>query len=384
MNREYYLNAEKRNAIVTKLHDLLSRYVLRRTKTDVRLCLPPKVECTIYTPLTSYQVRLLRAIENETLAEEVAAMGWRPADLCHRVEDDDEAGDSWAAAASVMAASKAASLAAASASPASSSLGEGLETPRARRSLGSAAAASLSLPYSKALGLTNKQMMLRKVCVHPYWLAEPRLPAGVTASEDLVTTCGKLAVLDRMLCNLRRNGHKVLIFSQFQTVLHILQDYIDWRNATAPTQELTRVPAPVASLLGERPFDPSCEPIHLGEYRVLHGGVGAEERDEAMRQFNADPDNRIFTFLLSTRAGGLGINLTGADTVIFYDRCERRARASSAGAPIRVCARWRACAAIGTRPTTTRPWIGRIASGRRGLSSSTASSHRARRWNAAS
>jgi SNF2 family DNA or RNA helicase len=57
----------------------------------------------------------------------------------------------------------------------------------------------------------------------------------------------------------------------------------------------------------------------LGQYRVLTGSVAGEERDQSIRDFNHDPRNAIFAFLLSTKAGGLGINLVAADTVIFFD-----------------------------------------------------------------
>jgi hypothetical protein len=93
-----------------------------------------------------------------------------------------------------------------------------------------------------------------------------------------------------MLRKLRKDGHKVLIFSQFVSALQVLQDYFE--------------------LVG---------PKVLGEYRYLSGESKAQDRDDAIFQFNNDKEDKIFAFLLSTRAGGLGINLVAADTVIFYD-----------------------------------------------------------------
>ncbi len=239
---DYLRTQEQRHAIISKLHAVLARYMLRRTKAEVRLDLPPKVEALVYTALSKEQLRLMVALGvggdiNVTLAE----MGWRdPSDP--------------------------------------------------------------SRPAS--VSTTNLQMNLRKVCCHPYEFAEPlvgsRRGAGAGGSslgnattdtdERIVTTCGKMVALDRMLRALRAAGHKVLIFSQFTTLLDILADYLDYVG-----------------------------PAVLGEYRLLTGNTAALDRDAMIAEFNADPDNKIGVFLLSTKAGGLGINLTAADTVIFYD-----------------------------------------------------------------
>jgi SNF2 family DNA or RNA helicase len=102
--------------------------------------------------------------------------------------------------------------------------------------------------------------------------------------EELVNCCGKLQLLDKLLPALRKDGHKVLIFSQMTKVLDILQDYCWLRS--------------------------------FGFCR-LDGGVSYEDREAQIASFDQDPDK--FIFLLSTRAGGLGINLTAADTCIIYD-----------------------------------------------------------------
>ena len=93
-----------------------------------------------------------------------------------------------------------------------------------------------------------------------------------------------MGLLDRMLKKLKTGGHKVLIFSQFTTMLDILEDFFAVRNYT---------------------------------YCRLDGSVSFRDREASMEKFNTDPDT--FVFLLSTRAGGQGINLVGADTVIIYD-----------------------------------------------------------------
>lgn len=134
----------------------------------------------------------------------------------------------------------------------------------------------------------NMLMNLRKVCNHPFIFGEPRDAHGAyigeTSPEFLIRASGKLKLLDRMLQVLYAQGHRVLIFSQMTSVLDILQDYLAYRNY-------------------------SCVRID--------GQVKMKDRQEAIDQYNSDPS--LFCFLLSTRAGGLGINLTAADTCILYD-----------------------------------------------------------------
>merc|ERR1719186_2440849 len=100
----------------------------------------------------------------------------------------------------------------------------------------------------------------------------------------MVECCGKLQVLDQMLERLGKDGHKTLIFSQMTRMLDLLADYLDMRNK------------------------PYCS---------LDGSMNFMDRQANIDKFNTDPEHSIF--LLSTRAGGLGINLTAADTCIIYD-----------------------------------------------------------------
>ena len=92
-----------------------------------------------------------------------------------------------------------------------------------------------------------------------------------------------MVLLDRLLPRLKRQGHKVLIFSQFSMMLDVLEDYLELRAA------------------------------ELGSYERVDGAVKGEERQRAIDRYQTDPD--CFVFLLTTRAGGQGINLTAADTV---------------------------------------------------------------------
>jgi ATP-dependent DNA helicase len=135
--------------------------------------------------------------------------------------------------------------------------------------------------------LNNVLMQLRKCSLHPYLHYEARDGAGQAVTDErIVHDSGKLRVLDRMLTELRRGGHKVLIFSQFTTMLDIIEDYLShcrkgWR------------------------------------YCRIDGSTSLEDRRDQMHDFNNDPD--YLCFLLSTRAGGVGINLVSADTVIIFD-----------------------------------------------------------------
>lgn len=101
---------------------------------------------------------------------------------------------------------------------------------------------------------------------------------------ELVRDSGKLKKLDSLLKDLKRGGHRVLVYSQFTEVLDLLEDFMCVRG-----HKTVR----------------------------LDGSSKLDERRDVVDAFQTDPS--IFVFLLSTRAGGLGINLTAADTVIFYD-----------------------------------------------------------------
>ncbi|OBT58221.1 hypothetical protein VE04_01763 [Pseudogymnoascus sp. 24MN13] len=137
---------------------------------------------------------------------------------------------------------------------------------------------------TKKLG--NPLMQLRLVCNSPHnfynpWSADSKMPID----ETLVSSSGKMLLLDRLLNSLFAANHKVLIFSQFKTQLDILEDYArDLRSWNV------------------------CR---------IDGGVAQDDRRQQIKDFNEDPEHRLF--LLSTRAGGQGINLASADTVVLFD-----------------------------------------------------------------
>ncbi|KAK9237456.1 SNF2 family N-terminal domain-containing protein [Lipomyces kononenkoae] len=133
--------------------------------------------------------------------------------------------------------------------------------------------------------LLNIVMQLRKCCNHPYLFegAEPGPP--YTTDEHLVQNTGKMIMLDKLLKRLKAQGSRVLIFSQMSRLLDILEDYCLFREY---------------------------------EYCRIDGSTAHEDRIAAIDEYNK-PGSEKFVFLLTTRAGGLGINLTSADTVVLYD-----------------------------------------------------------------
>ncbi|KAH7909061.1 SNF2 family N-terminal domain-containing protein [Hygrophoropsis aurantiaca] len=133
--------------------------------------------------------------------------------------------------------------------------------------------------------LMNMVMQLRKVSCHPYLFdgAEPGPP--YTTDEHLIENSGKMLILDKLLKSMKAKGSRVLIFSQMSRVLDILEDYCLFRGF---------------------------------KYCRIDGSTAHDDRIVAIDEYNK-PDSEKFIFLLTTRAGGLGINLTTADIVVLYD-----------------------------------------------------------------
>ncbi|EKE38751.1 hypothetical protein ENUP19_0038G0006 [Entamoeba nuttalli] len=137
--------------------------------------------------------------------------------------------------------------------------------------------------------LQNLMIQLRKVCNHPFLIpgveekeiANPDDPESF--AQELIKSSGKMVLLDKLLPKLNADGHKVLIFSQLKGVLDILEKYLSYKKYT---------------------------------YERLDGSVRSNDRQNAIDRFMK---GERFVFLLCTRAGGIGINLSEADTVIIYD-----------------------------------------------------------------
>merc|ERR1712156_278409 len=138
--------------------------------------------------------------------------------------------------------------------------------------------------------LLNIMVELKKVANHPYLLAAaaeeaPIAPSGFFEVKAMTKACGKLVLMSKMLKKLKAEGHRVLIFSQMTKLLDLLEDFLEGEGY---------------------------------KYERIDGSITGTLRQDAIDRFNAEGAEQ-FVFLLSTRAGGLGINLYTADTVIIYD-----------------------------------------------------------------
>ncbi|GAB4816506.1 hypothetical protein N2152v2_003552 [Parachlorella kessleri] len=133
--------------------------------------------------------------------------------------------------------------------------------------------------------LLNIVMQLRKCCGHPYLFqgAEPGPP--YVTGEHLVENSGKMVLLDKLLPKLKQRGSRILIFSQMTRMIDILEDYCLYRQF---------------------------------QYCRIDGNTSGEDREAQIDEYNRDGSEK-FIFLLSTRAGGLGINLYTADIVVLFD-----------------------------------------------------------------
>lgn len=141
--------------------------------------------------------------------------------------------------------------------------------------------------------LMNTIMQLRKICNHPYMFQHIEesfaehlgYSSGVINGAELYRASGKFELLDRILPKLRATNHRVLLFCQMTSLMTIMEDYFAFRNFL---------------------------------YLRLDGTTKSEDRAALLKKFN-EPASQFFIFLLSTRAGGLGLNLQAADTVIIFD-----------------------------------------------------------------
>ncbi|XP_013385622.1 lymphocyte-specific helicase-like isoform X1 [Lingula anatina] len=286
---EKIVQEEQQKNILSMLHQILTPFLLRRLKSDVDLNIPPKREIMVYACLTKVQKAFYEATVDGTIlnllekkkepvkAEKVQLDSkGRPVrktkkkvnyELMMEAAEDDKASgqdqdsvEDWVSAI--------------------------IENQEKTATKATSRDSHLPKTSEITVKMQNVMMQLRKCCNHPYLLEYPLDPktGNYKVDEELVKKCGKMMLLDKMLTELKRTGHKVLLFSQMTKMLDILEDFCYLRQY---------------------------------QYSRLDGSKGVEERKEQIEAFNTDPE--IFLFLLSTRAGGLGINLVAADTVIIYD-----------------------------------------------------------------
>eukprot|EP00172_Hildenbrandia_rubra_P000629 Plantae.Rhodophyta-Hildenbrandia_rubra.ctg1340.p1 GENE.Plantae.Rhodophyta-Hildenbrandia_rubra.ctg1340~~Plantae.Rhodophyta-Hildenbrandia_rubra.ctg1340.p1 ORF type:complete len:1089 (-),score=231.07 Plantae.Rhodophyta-Hildenbrandia_rubra.ctg1340:3890-6700(-) len=203
------LNEEETLLVISRLHQVLRPFMLRRLKTDVEAQLPEKKEAVVRVPMSIWQKTLYRQMRNK---------------------------------------------------------------------LGIATASGSSRMFN------NMIMQFKKICNHPYLFYTQEALANLP-HEFLVRAAGKFEMLSRSLPKLVNTGHRTLIFSQMTMAL----DYLEYLMHDIGVHHLR-----------------------------LDGTTKADDRQTLLEDFNAE-NSKYSVFLLSTRAGGLGLNLQTADTVIIFD-----------------------------------------------------------------
>ncbi|TFK51367.1 hypothetical protein OE88DRAFT_1630026 [Heliocybe sulcata] len=313
-NLQDHMSAERAEAIIASLHATLKPFLLRRTKADVEvgLNLPPKKEYVIYVGLSERQKELYDAIINGGLRrllvqnknktgenkKESGKGGKETEGRKLRSAKEKEDGKGKKREKKGKTTEKFDIL-----DGDDDEYFERLERgefdderyrqkEKSAEEMGREWQLQSALRQVNNLRLQNIIMQLRKACSHPYlfdWPLDPRTQAPI-ANQDLVNASSKMMLLERLLEELFRGGHKVLIFSQFTTMLDIIEAWA----SDCKGWELCRI----------------------------DGSTSPDERRDEMERFQSggDAPDAPRLFLLSTRAGGLGINLTAADTVIFYDQ----------------------------------------------------------------
>ncbi|KAI4256830.1 MAG: hypothetical protein LQ352_001910 [Teloschistes flavicans] len=311
-NPDLVLTKQRRQETIDSLHAILKPFLLRRVKSDVENHLPPKREYILYAPLTAVQKEMYRKIKDgeiRSYLEEKAIERISGVNL-----DSKHAGTKRKAIGSGRATPNKSTKSSRDSTPASSIRGrtrakrktyaevsdaeffkqldnDSSDLSDAPSESDSGAGPSNAEEHLKLArrevsrkALQNPIMQLRLACNSPHHFFYPWAP-DQDPDSSLVTQSGKMLMLDRLVPYLFQKGHKVILFSQFSRQLDFLEEW-------ATTLRGWNV----------------CR---------IDGGVKAEDRTEQIDAFNKRKDYKLF--LLSTRAGGLGINLTSADTVILFD-----------------------------------------------------------------
>jgi ATP-dependent DNA helicase len=313
------LSEDRKKNLVASLHAILKPFLLRRVKADVETSLPKKREYVLYAPLTQTQRELYQEIlegnsraylENkvvETLSGAATPNSVRSSSVKRKLADDTATPNKSAKSSRASTPATANGGSARSRKAKKNQGYEELSDSKYFKKLEEMPSSPVSedVEYeddeeaerSKTLALAKREiankklqnpvMQLRQCCNSPHNFFYPfDLDDNTPVDETLVTESGKMLLLDRLLPELLHKGHKVLIFSQFKTQLDLLETY--------------------------------CTELRQWPVCRIDGSIAQSERQEQILAFN-EPDSNTNVFLLSTRAGGQGINLAAADTVLLFD-----------------------------------------------------------------
>ncbi|XP_060841457.1 lymphoid-specific helicase-like [Rhopalosiphum padi] len=249
------INMAKKDELLDIILKILKPFILRREKKDTDLKLPPKKEIVIYAPLTETQKVLYEATLNKQM--EILLNKEKDSDLILEVKSKRRCVESIVKYTDINAIR--------------------VDVPEKE-------------PEDKSIAISvcmqNTFMQLKKIVNHPYLIQMPLIPGEnkLLVNENIVKVSGKFQLLDAMLTKLRILGHKVLLFSTMTQLMDVIEEFLMFRKFS---------------------------------FTRLDGTMKIQTRVDAMTTFNSDPN--CFLMMISTRAGGLGLNLTSADTVILFD-----------------------------------------------------------------
>ncbi|KNG46781.1 iswi chromatin-remodeling complex atpase isw2 [Stemphylium lycopersici] len=332
---EQLLSEERQQYLVKSLHAVLKPFLLRRVKTDVESLMPKKREYVLYAPLTAMQRELYQAILDgtsrsyledkavERLSIGLSSRAGTPLSIRssngsnkRKAPNDSSTPNKTTKTSRAGTPSSVASIRSRGRTKknyeelSDHAYFANLDKPESEEEeeeLGSDAeeekirAATFEIAKRQLMQkkLGNPIMQLRLCCNSPYNFFNPFIRADTDGTETfasetepdetLVSTSGKMLLLDSLLPELITRGHKVLIFSQFTTTLDLLGYYLDLR---------------------------------AWNYSRIDGSVAQTDRQDQILAFNkpsSGAEEAADIFILSTRAGGQGINLAAADTVILFD-----------------------------------------------------------------
>ncbi|KAI0919569.1 hypothetical protein AcW1_003212 [Taiwanofungus camphoratus] len=306
------LSPDRSSQLIHSLHSILRPFLLRRLKVDVETDLPPKKEYVLYAPLSERQREVYNAVIDGRIRELLVKQGSdRVGEPGHSPVDEDEEVPLKSQVERRNAEKKGEDRPRLRQSRRTNYAVDGdddeyfaklesgeIEAQKQREKEKSVHEIGTEWQHKSIrkrvnnMKLQNTVMQLRKVCSHPFlfdWPVDPDTHQPVL-NEELVSTSGKMMILDRLLDELFNRKHKVLLFSQFTTMLDIIEDWaVEFKGWSI------------------------CR---------IDGSTSMLDRREEVDRFQngGDAPDAPYLFLLSTRAGGLGLNLVAADTVIFYDQ----------------------------------------------------------------